>query len=147
MSVVDAIIAAISTRETPVPTVTVRDETLTGKPIEQWTLPGLPDAITARELLRLRVREEVARFNAAHTKVFTGLVQPVGATWTGQGYVVRDGKRIDWEAQAQAACDAFYRNGFVMLVDDRQVDELDEVIDLRADVEVSFIKLIPLVGG
>jgi hypothetical protein len=34
-----------------------------------------------------------------------------------------------------------------MLVDDRQVEDLDEEIELRVSTEVSFVKLIPLVGG
>lgn len=41
----------------------------------------------------------------------------------------------------------FERNGFLVLVDGRQVSELDERIELRADSEVEFVKLVPLVGG
>lgn len=129
------------------PDVTVRDETLAGKAIDAWILPDLPETISARELLRLRVRDEVARFNAARSSIFRGLVQPEGTVQIVGGFAVRDGKRIDWESQADAACDAFYRNGFVMLVGARQIDDLDELVDLRLDSQVSFIKLIPLVGG
>jgi hypothetical protein len=42
---------------------------------------------------------------------------------------------------------AFKRNGFVVLVDDRQVTDLDEVLEVSADTEVSFVRLVPLVGG
>jgi hypothetical protein len=106
----------------------VRDETMAGRVIASWSLPGLPVEITARELLRLRVREEVAR------RRVTGLVQPDTA----------DG---GWEAQADAACRAFDRNGFVMLVGERQVEHLEEVIDLRSEQAVAFVRLVPLVGG
>ena len=34
-----------------------------------------------------------------------------------------------------------------MLVDDRQVDELDEEITVSGDTSVAFVKLVPLVGG
>src|SRR3954466_6124805 len=37
--------------------VVVRDETMAGRAIGEWVLPDLPDQITARELVRLRVRE------------------------------------------------------------------------------------------
>ncbi|NHO85139.1 hypothetical protein HA073_29415 [Micromonospora sp. CMU55-4] len=57
------------------------------------------------------------------------------------------GRRLDWERQADAACAAFARNGFVLLVGDRQVEDLDEEIDLLADPEVAFVRLVPLVGG
>jgi len=36
--------------------VRVRDETMTGREIESWVLPGLPDEMTARELVAMRVR-------------------------------------------------------------------------------------------
>jgi hypothetical protein len=35
----------------------------------------------------------------------------------------------------------------VLLVDDRQVESLDETVVLRAGGEVTFLKLVPLVGG
>ena len=38
------------------------------------------------------------------------------------------------------------RNG-QLLVDNRQVESLDEEIELKVATEVSFIKLVPLVGG
>jgi len=117
--------------------VLVRDETMAGRAIDEWILPDLPDEITARELLRLRVREEVARFHAAAGAVFRGLTD----------FTVRRGERLDWTAQADAACAAFTRNGFVMIVGRHQVDDLDQLIDLRGDPTVAFIRLVPLVGG
>jgi hypothetical protein len=126
----------------------VRDESPTGRELASWTLPGLPETITAREFLRLRVREEVARHNATQGEYFHGLVQPTDAEATLNGYRVKTRERlIDWEKQADAACTAFARNGFVMLVGDHQIDHLDEMIDLRESPQVSFVKLVPLVGG
>jgi hypothetical protein len=129
------------------PTVTVRDETTSGRAIDTWLLPDLPDSITARELVRLRVREEVARYNSTEPEYFRGLVQPTDAEATLNGYRLRQRRKLHWEQQADAACDAFARNGFVMLVGDHQVDSLDEVIDLIHDPQVAFIRLVPLVGG
>ena len=132
--------------------VLVRDETMTGREIESWMLPGLPDEITARELVRLRVREEVARFNASGGGAFRGLVRPsrsssASAVSAGAGSAGASSGRIDWEAQAEVACAAFAGNGFVMIVGKRQVEDLDEVIDLRWTPSVAFIRLVPLVGG
>jgi len=115
----------------------VRDETMAGRAIDEWILPDLPDEITARELLRLRVREEVARFHATAGAAFCGLT----------AFTVRRGQRLDWATQADAACQAFTRNGFVMIVGRHQVDDLDQLIDLRGDPTVAFIRLVPLVGG
>ncbi|MFI8289098.1 hypothetical protein EAO71_29805 [Streptomyces sp. ms191] len=42
---------------------------------------------------------------------------------------------------------AFGRNGFLVLVGDRQVEELDETVELDRDTEVTFLRLVPLAGG
>lgn len=127
--------------------VTFRDESASGRPLEEFTLPGLPDRIIARELLRLRVREEVARHNAAPSPRFNGLVKPDDAEVELNGYRMRTARRIDWERQADIAERAFARNGFILLAGDRQIEDLDESIDLTADPVISFVKLVPLVGG
>lgn len=51
------------------------------------------------------------------------------------------------ETAYAAALRAFVRNGFVMLVGERQIEDLDEVVELAADTEVTFLKLIALAGG
>ncbi len=127
--------------------VIFRDETATGKALGEFSLPDLPDSVTARELVRLRVREGVARHNAAPSQHFRGLVKPTDAEIELNGYRLRAPRRLDWEKQADAAEAAFTRNGFILLVGDRQIDDLDERIALVGDPVVSFIKLVPLVGG
>jgi hypothetical protein len=126
--------------------VTFRDETATGTPVAAFEVGGLPARMTVRELIRLRVREEVARFNARPSTRFNGLVRPDDAEVELNGYRMRD-RRIDWERQAEIAERAFLRNGFFVLAGDRQVEDLDEEIDLTGDPDLVFIKLVPLVGG
>lgn len=128
-------------------TLIVHDQTPTGLPVRELRLPGLPSSITVRELVRLRVREEVARHNAAPAPVFNGLVRPIDAEVAANGYRLRSHQWIDWAKQADAAVDAFARNGYFILVGNRQVEDLDEVIDLDDDPYVAFVKLTPLVGG
>ena len=55
--------------------------------------------------------------------------------------------RVDAERQFGQAVEAFGRNGFLVLVDDRQVTDLDARLDLRMGTEITFLKLVPLVGG
>jgi hypothetical protein len=127
--------------------VTFRDESATGRALAEFSLPGLPQRISARELVRLRVREEVARHNASPGHHFRGLVKPTDSETELNGYRLRTARRLDWEKQADAAEAAFARNGFLLLVGDRQIEDLDVQIDLAADPVVSFVKLVPLVGG
>jgi hypothetical protein len=74
-------------------------------------------------------------------------VQPSGAERVLNGYRVKPGRRVDPEEQFTRAVDAFGRNGFVVLTADRQIESLDEEIDLARDDELTFLKLVPLVGG
>ncbi|MFK4597667.1 hypothetical protein [Streptomyces pristinaespiralis] len=50
------------------------------------------------------------------------------------------------EAYERALVD-FGGNGFLVLVGDRQLTGLDERVDLTAATEVTFLRLVPLVGG
>lgn len=134
-------------KETDDAPLVVHDETATGRPVGALTLPEVPDSITLRELVRLRVREEVARHHAAPTGVFQGLVQPTDTEVAANGFRLLKPHRIDWESQADVAEAAFARNGFFILVDDHQAESLDEVISLVDDPHVAFVKLTPLVGG
>ena len=133
-------------------TVTMRDEILGGSAgkaadAATLTLDFLTTHITARELIRRRVIEEVALYNRTMPEYFRGLVQPTDAERTLNGYRPRPHHTIDAEAQVVRALDAFARNGFFLLVDDRQIESLDQEITLRVQTDVCFVKLMPLIGG
>jgi hypothetical protein len=130
-------------------TVSIRDQIgarATAQPAVELDVPA---AVTLRDLIRTRVREEVAKANAAigQGRAFRTLVQPTEAEGTLNGYRLGKGRTIDWRRQADKAEAAFGRNGFFVLVDGRQVEGLDEELALTADAEIRFVRLTPLVGG
>ncbi|MFJ4687671.1 hypothetical protein [Streptomyces sp. NPDC088789] len=127
--------------------VTFVDETTSGSRATAWELEIAEERLTVRELIRRRVFQEVAEFNARGTQVFQGLVRPTDAERVVNGYALRTSRRIDPEAQCELAVRAFAGNGFLVLVGDRQVTELDQEIDLPLGTEVTFLKLVALVGG
>ncbi len=128
-------------------TVTILDEWTPGGGATEWALELLTERVTVRELIRSRVYQEVTEYNARQAGLFRGLVQPRDAERTREGFRLRSPRRIDWTEQYESALDAFARNGFLLLVDDRQVTDLDAEIELRHDTDVSFLRLVPLVGG
>jgi hypothetical protein len=130
-----------------VPTIIVRDEARPGRVVSAFALPELPERISLRELIRTRVREEVAAANLNQSEVHHLLVQPTDAEITLNGYRLRKPRPIDWERQARIAEEAFGRNGFFVIVDGLQVESLDDELELTADSEVRFLRLTPLVGG
>lgn len=130
-------------------TLTIRDETTYSFNANafDFTISLAAEVVTARELIRERVRQEVEEYNARQPDYFRGLVQPADAERTLNGFKLRQARTLDWEEQYQKAVEAFYRNGFILLVDDRQVEEIDALIEVKPRTTVTFLKLIPLVGG
>lgn len=123
------------------------DETPTGVRSTTVRLTLASERVTAREILRRRIEQEVAEFNRDLPEIYRGLVQPTDAERELNGYRVRPGRLLDAAEQYEDAVSAFERNGFLMLAGDKQIDELDEEIVVTPSLEISFIKLVPLVGG
>jgi hypothetical protein len=131
-------------------TLKIKDETtfsLGGGDDRGFTLDVPDERITVRGLIRARVYREVHDYNLDQPEFFHGLVQPSDAERSLNGFKMRTRRRIDPEKQFELAKRAFYSNGFIVLLDDRQVDELEEEIEIRPDTTVTFLKLVPLVGG
>ncbi|MGW3936873.1 hypothetical protein [Streptomyces phaeochromogenes] len=127
--------------------VTFVDETTSGDRGAGWGLEIAEERLALRELIRRRVFQEVAEFNARTPEVFQGLVQPKDTERVLNGYALRTPRRIDPEVQSELALRAFAGNGFLVLVGDRQFTDLDEEIELKLGTEVTFLKLVALVGG
>jgi len=128
-------------------TLTVRDETSSGQRTNSMTLDCLTERMSIRELIRARIYQEVQDFNTKQPEYFRGLVQPTEAERVANGYKLKGRKTINWEEQFAKALAAFERNRFFVLVGDRQAETLDEEFEVKVDTEVSFVKLVPLVGG
>src|SRR5262245_22016417 len=98
--------------------------------------------LTLRELIRVFVQHEVERFNETGCEVFGGLVQPEQSERILNG--VRERRTLDWEKQYAKAITAFKANGFLVLQDDRQIEDLDETLHLTEQSKLTFLRLVPL---
>lgn len=125
----------------------VRDESTTGKETGRLLLEDVPSQVSVRDLVRFRVREEVARHNSRPASTFHGLVQPAESEIELNGYRLREPRKLDWEKQAAVAVKAFEKNGYFVIIDGRQAESLDDEVEITADTDVSFVRLVPLVGG
>ena len=127
----------------------IRDETTAslGKTEHTFTVHVSGEKISIRELIRQRVTQEVEEFNNRQPAVFRMLVQPSEAERTLNGYKFHKPRLVDPATQYEKAIEAFEGNGFIVLVDDFQIQELDDEIALHPDTSVTFLKLVPLVGG
>jgi hypothetical protein len=127
----------------------IRDETTAslGKAEHTFTVHVSGERISIRELIHQRVYQEVEEFNSRQPAVFRMLVQPNDTERTLNGFKFHKPRLVDPLTQYEKAVEAFEGNGFVVLVDDRQIESLDTEISLHPETSVTFLKLVPLVGG
>jgi len=128
-------------------TLTIRDESTGGGTWNEIALEVLTERITVRELIRSRVYQEVQDHNLRQPEIFRGLVEPTDAERELNGFRLKRPRQIDWKQQYERAIAAFEAGAFLVLVDDRQMDSLEEEIVVRPGTCASFLRLTPLVGG
>src|SRR5215469_9508972 len=121
------------------------DQTLGVYPHVTRELRLASERITLRELLRRRIDEEVREINAGGDNV-RSLVTPAAPEAALNGDRSRR-RTVDADKQFDAAVKALARNRIVVIVDGRQVQDLDEAFGVTPQTEVRFVKLVPLVGG
>lgn len=113
------------------------------------------ERVSAREIIRRRVEAEVAELNSRNANAATVVRSFLVSAEDGSAEAIlnpapavqRRPKPIDAEKETARAIEAFGRNRFILLFNDRQLEELDEEVALTPDAEVVFLYLTPLVGG
>ena len=128
-------------------TITIQDENFSGAVLNELELFFQSESVSVKEIIEQRVLQEVARYNEKATEVYRGLVKPSAMETVLNGFKAKSKVIIDGEKQVYVALDAFQKNGFFVLIDDKQVDSLDMQVQLSPVSKISFIKLVPLVGG
>lgn len=128
-------------------TLTVHDTTAAGKIIGDIDISLKNNKVTVKDIIEARVVAEVEKYNAKLGEYFHGLVQPTDAEKTLNGYRMKEKKKVDPEKQVYVALDAFMKNGFFILIDKYQVEQLDQEVEVSATTKINFLKLTPLVGG
>jgi hypothetical protein len=141
------------------PQITIHDERLGRSREQAMTLDCLTETMTVRELIRQRVYQEVSDYNQRFAEEYPThlnrfLVTPTEMearlnreSMEAQTARIDRKSIIDWEKQYELACRGFESNAFFVMIGDTQAEELDESFLVTVDTEVTFVKLVPLVGG
>jgi hypothetical protein len=119
------------------------DESPAGAILHELILRVPAPRITLRALIEQRVREEVARWNAGGER--PRLFEPTGAEAELNAPPRR--RVVVADTHTARALAAFEAGRILVLADARQITSLDDEIAIGPDTVVSFIKLMPLVGG
>lgn len=128
-------------------TLTIHDETTSGQKTRIIALDWSATRMTVREIIRARIDQEVQDYNQHQPEHFRGLVAPIESDPTPHGYKLRQHRQIDGQQQFQRVLEAFDHKGFQVMVGDQIAQSLDQEFEVRADTDVGFVKLTPLVAG
>ncbi|KAA0225295.1 MAG: hypothetical protein AKCLJLPJ_01947 [Fimbriimonadales bacterium] len=123
------------------------DEFTTGRRLEGPTVELPSFEVSVRELIESRVRQEVDRYNREKPGTYYGLIQPTDTEVLLNGPVTRRFKPVDPERQVEIALEAFRKQQILVLLPGGQAESVDQIVRLNENDEVSFLRLVPLVGG
>jgi len=125
-------------------TLIIKDETATGKILNEILLQFESEYITVKELIEARIEAEILRYEKDLNSYINGLVLPTDIE---RRLNKKNKTRIDPEKQLYVALEAFQNNGFFILVGNEQIEKLDQQFLVDESTQISFVKLTPLVGG
>ena len=125
----------------------IRDENSVGEIYHELELSFDKIEVTVKDIITERVYQEVHEYNQKAEDYMHALVKPKQEEVLLNNQHIQKKRHVDPEKQIDIALKAFDSNGFFILVDERQVEELEQVITIKPDTMISFIRLTPLVGG
>lgn len=126
--------------------LTMRDVSHAGHELGRAHVDGLPAVISLGELLRNRIRTDVARYNAEPGPVFKGLVQPADAIRHSDGHHMRIPRRLDADRLIAAAEEAVAAGILWFVLGDENVSDLARRIDVEQQDEVIAVLRRPVVS-
>ena len=128
--------------------ITIKDATFSGDILNEIEIAVQNERTTVKDLIAARVTSEVKSYNEKLPEYFKGLIQPSNAEKTLNGFrLKRREKKIDVEKQIWTALDSFQKNGYFILIDNQQAEDLDQEVLVSKTTEISFVKLTQLIGG
>lgn len=128
--------------------ITIKDATFSGDILNEIEIAVQNERTTVKDLIAARVTSEVKSYNEKLPEYFKGLIQPSDAEKTLNGFrLKRREKKIDVEKQIWTALDSFQKNGYFILIDNQQAEDLDQEVLVSKTTEISFVKLTQLIGG
>jgi hypothetical protein len=104
--------------------------------------------ITAREIIRARIKADVDRYNSAEappTRI--GLVVPPPEERALNGPYRERRRVLDVESQIAVALTAVRARKVIILFNGEQVEDVDAPLNVTPVSEVQFLRLVQLVGG
>jgi hypothetical protein len=125
------------------PTITLQDASLQGQQQSPWQMDIFEEQSTLREILRSRIYQEVSEYNAKKRSQSLCLITPRPV----EPQQADAAPPVDWQIHYEQAIAAFMKKRYLVLINGRQMTKLDAPVHLTDQTTITFLKLIPLIGG
>lgn len=124
----------------------MRDVSHGGHELGRAYLPDVPAVATLAELLELRIRSDVARYNTAPGPVFECLVQPADSIRHSDGHRMQRPRRLDPDQLVRAAEEAVAAGILWFVVGEERITDLTRSIEVEAQEEITAVLRRPVVA-
>ncbi len=120
-------------------TITVKNELLQGGAQPSWPLEIHEECSTLREIIRCRIYQDVSEYHARKRVRELCLIPPT--TCQSQSETgTEDRPLLDWQRHYKQAIKAFEKRSYIVIVDNKQVTQLDSQVQLTSESSVTFFK-------
>lgn len=123
----------------------IRDQDLGMQPSPTISITIPSERVTVREIIRSRIYQAVQDHNTKRQNP-PSVHEPSIMERDLNG--AKRIKAIGWQRRFDQAIEAFGYGRLIVLVDEHQAESLDEEVDIiHSQTLVTFLRLVPLVGG
>lgn len=126
--------------------IRMRDVSRSGHVLGGARVGDLPERLTIRELLRARIRGEVAAYNADPGATFAGLVQPADSIRHTDGYRMEEPRPLDPDQLITAAEEAVAADMLSFRLGAETVSDLDRELVVAEHDEVVAVLERPVIA-
>lgn len=125
----------------------MRDVSRSGHALSGARVDDLPAQMTLAELLRARIRAEVAAYNEDPGPMFSGLVQPADSVRHTDGYRMEEPRPLDADRLITAAEEAVAAGMLSFRVGDATVSDLERSIAVDEHDEIVAVLERPVIAA
>lgn len=124
----------------------MQDRSRSGHELGRGRIDDLPVVVSLGQILRTRIRSEVAGYNADPGPLFVGMVQPADSIRGRDGYRMHRPRRLDADRLVTAAEEAVSAGMLGFLVEGELVTDLGRTIDVERHDELVAVFQRPVVA-
>ncbi len=125
----------------------IRDETAMGQVIYEFDLLLSKPQVSVKEIISERVKLEVENYRNKKKSKGYSLFEVDKVEQIFNKYDLKITSKLNIEKQVAIALRAFDSNEYFIIIDITQVDSLEQRVDITDNLQVSFLKLVPIMGG